>query len=451
MARYFYLLLFLYVLSCSDRGSQGILPGPATKVDELNSKLKNGLGEDSLRFYRQQLLALNKEEMPDSVRAELQYVQFRYLYRLDEKDSAISSLKRATDFSDQGITSDRQALYYRALMNIYYYAGDFLNGLGTAEKMASLLSGTDYKHRALSYNYLQRVNNAMGNYDEALKANSLAKEMFAKAGDTANVMVSQISRAGIYSSQKKVYDALTTLNNLRGEIVRFSPNINYQYYGNLGAIQYGSEDYKGALFSFHKALYYAQLISPRAKKPAVINNYINLSNTYFALNELDSSDAYIDSVFVMGLDNTEYPNQKEALRMKLQLAMKRRGEVDIVIGQLDSVFKYQEKKYDERMNGELLELKESFAKEKLLEEEKRNVELENIQIQRNQYLLLTLLLATLSGVMLIVFFNRQRKFKMEKQNFLLQQRLLRSQMNPHFTFNSLNLIKSEVDKGRVLS
>jgi len=61
-------------------------------------------------------------------------------------------------------------------------------------------------------------------------------------------------------------------------------------------------------------------------------------------------------------------------------------------------------------------------------------------------LLLALLLGAVLIGTLILFFNRQKKFKIEKQNFLLQQRLLRSQMNPHFTFNSLNLIKSEIGK-----
>ncbi|OIQ29444.1 MAG: sensor histidine kinase [Bacteroidetes bacterium MedPE-SWsnd-G2] len=52
---------------------------------------------------------------------------------------------------------------------------------------------------------------------------------------------------------------------------------------------------------------------------------------------------------------------------------------------------------------------------------------------------------TLIGLILISIFlitlNRQRQLKQEKQILTLEQDMLRSQMNPHFIFNSLNSIK----------
>ncbi len=54
-------------------------------------------------------------------------------------------------------------------------------------------------------------------------------------------------------------------------------------------------------------------------------------------------------------------------------------------------------------------------------------------------------LAILFGVILLasipLFINRQRRLKGEKQILTLEQDMLRSQMNPHFIFNSLNSIK----------
>ena len=62
-------------------------------------------------------------------------------------------------------------------------------------------------------------------------------------------------------------------------------------------------------------------------------------------------------------------------------------------------------------------------------------------------LILLLLIAIVIGFLIFNFY-RQRKFKMEQQNFLLHQRLLRSQMNPHFTFNSLSLIKNSIEEDK---
>jgi sensor histidine kinase YesM len=45
-------------------------------------------------------------------------------------------------------------------------------------------------------------------------------------------------------------------------------------------------------------------------------------------------------------------------------------------------------------------------------------------------------------VLLAVVFIRQNKLRNEQQNLLLQQKLFRSQMNPHFIFNSLTSIQN---------
>ena len=41
-------------------------------------------------------------------------------------------------------------------------------------------------------------------------------------------------------------------------------------------------------------------------------------------------------------------------------------------------------------------------------------------------------------------FYRQRRHKFEKQDLQMQQRLLRSQMNPHFMFNTLSAIQNQI-------
>jgi len=45
-----------------------------------------------------------------------------------------------------------------------------------------------------------------------------------------------------------------------------------------------------------------------------------------------------------------------------------------------------------------------------------------------------------------VFYYQRRKLRFEKQSLENQQRLLRSQMNPHFTFNTLYAIQTEMKK-----
>ncbi len=64
--------------------------------------------------------------------------------------------------------------------------------------------------------------------------------------------------------------------------------------------------------------------------------------------------------------------------------------------------------------------------------------LEIEQSRRNQLVVLFGILI-LAGIFIII--NRQRRLKNEKKIITLEQDMLRSQMNPHFIFNSLNSIK----------
>ncbi len=63
------------------------------------------------------------------------------------------------------------------------------------------------------------------------------------------------------------------------------------------------------------------------------------------------------------------------------------------------------------------------------------------KLERNQKLFWFTLFGLVFMAGLILVFNRNQQLKQEKQILTLEQDMLRSQMNPHFIFNSLNSIK----------
>ena len=89
-------------------------------------------------------------------------------------------------------------------------------------------------------------------------------------------------------------------------------------------------------------------------------------------------------------------------------------------------------------------LRIKYETEKLNNENKQyeqQLEIQELQIKENRRNSIVALLGFLlvAGVFLIV--GRQRRLKNEKKIVTLEQDMLRSQMNPHFIFNSLNSIK----------
>jgi tetratricopeptide (TPR) repeat protein len=65
-------------------------------------------------------------------------------------------------------------------------------------------------------------------------------------------------------------------------------------------------------------------------------------------------------------------------------------------------------------------------------------------LRQNRYIAAGSLAVLLILSLIIFLFIRQKKFRTEHQRILLEQKLLRTQMNPHFVFNSLNSIQGFV-------
>src|ERR1043165_6624290 len=83
------------------------------------------------------------------------------------------------------------------------------------------------------------------------------------------------------------------------------------------------------------------------------------------------------------------------------------------------------------------------SENKLLQQEN---EIQALTITNNRYLLMglggLLLLIILSGILIV----KQNRTRSEQRALQMEQKMLRSQMNPHFIFNSLTAIESYIYK-----
>ena len=78
-------------------------------------------------------------------------------------------------------------------------------------------------------------------------------------------------------------------------------------------------------------------------------------------------------------------------------------------------------------------------------------DIQKLQIQKSEiqkYILFISFLLAFFAVIIILLYIRQRRFKIQQKTVLLEQKLLRSQMNPHFIFNSLTAIQSYILKSQ---
>ena len=73
-------------------------------------------------------------------------------------------------------------------------------------------------------------------------------------------------------------------------------------------------------------------------------------------------------------------------------------------------------------------------------------QLNELKIKQTSYLLFGLAVLVIMLVVVFILIFRQNKLKAKQKTILLQQKLLRSQMNPHFIFNALSNISNLIDK-----
>jgi LytS/YehU family sensor histidine kinase len=166
-----------------------------------------------------------------------------------------------------------------------------------------------------------------------------------------------------------------------------------------------------------------------------------LSEVNIILRDTLQARKYLDSIQQLGLENVRDITRKSYFNYRGQLAFLKARNYKGVKSHIDNYVGYLEHNYEEKYTSDLESLKAANENEKRTLAENQRIELENIQ-NENRVLFISLFTALLAALAFFVF--RNRKFKFERLSLQMQQRLLRSQMNPHFTFNTLYAIQSKI-------
>ncbi|WP_243835250.1 tetratricopeptide repeat-containing sensor histidine kinase [Maribacter spongiicola] len=171
--------------------------------------------------------------------------------------------------------------------------------------------------------------------------------------------------------------------------------------------------------------------------------YINLGWALIRLGDYDAAETNLESGLDLATSNEFNSEIAEANKFLSELWIKRD---DYQKGML--YFK-ESRKYEERItnslnlryvNDMILRYESQIRANQLerLAEENESVRLK-LKNNRTMLLIIGIFLILLVGILYILY--RQNQLNAEKKLLTLEQSMLRSQMNPHFLFNSLNSIK----------
>ena len=210
-----------------------------------------------------------------------------------------------------------------------------------------------------------------------------------------------------YSAQGKVEEAESMLYKCYE--MTYQSTSDYQKIrasNNLGRFYYYNGEYKLALQYINKAL---KLASKTKDRTRVRLAFFNLYQIYKELGQAKKALLYHEKFIALrdSLSGDKVMREIESLRAQYETAEKERK-----IAQLTSEKKDQQLNFQRLVGGAII----------------------------------VLLLIGIASIILF-FKNRQKILQAKQESIDLEQRLMRSQMNPHFTFNALGAIQSHLLTG----
>ncbi len=328
--------------------------------------------------------------------AVLYYEKGRYLNNLDKHVEALGSLNHAlVQFEEEG------------------------NQLFTAKTNELLADAHSFLGKEeLAYEYIQKAlkqYEAMGKKrNQASAYNSLSHVQFLR-GDLSGA-------AGLVKEAMKIQNALKDSFGLASA------------YNNLGFIYEKMADPQQAIFYYQMAVNIKRELSPFSSIAL-----INLAAVYNDIGFKSEANSLLLEALAGEKNNNNLTAQREIYDALLRIAI---GQEDT-----ENSFLYIHKKDSVSTIQGIIENEEKLSLvEKQYDLAVRDKELEQVVKinNKNKIIFVVSFAMFFLGGLLLFFKNRNKELILTQDKLRLEQKVLRSQMNPHFIFNALSAIQNSL-------
>ena len=436
-----FILLFL-VISCSK--TDDTLSLKIQKITDLQKKAKFPINPLSFDYLKSadSIIATSKK-LPDSVIIENIFSK-GYCHRLNGKlDSAKTFLHRAIDMIDSSNVRKRDLTYYRHLWETDLVLEDYGDVVSSAHKFIKLLDREkNYGDLQYAYNVLERVNLGLKNYEKALLYNDSVQRVAFASSSKEMSYITSFSRARILNQVNQTDKGFQLLDSVSTTLE--GNDVKRQFYRDFGILHYHNQNYSKAIENYKKSLFYLKKIPEseiEGRDQELLEAYLNITEGYAELKDFNTATKYIDSASTYININTSFDYISFVGELRLKLGFLNSKSIENILDDYYTLVNNQHKIHEKKIEDELYALKLANEKEKELLSENKQREISNLKLQAwFVFVLILIVLLTIIGLL----FYRQKRLRFERNDLLLQQRLLRSQMNPHFTFNALYAIKNHI-------
>lgn len=327
--------------------------------------------------------------------------------------------------------------------------------------IAALKIAEEQKNKKRQVSLLINLAAAFGEFEKIEKARhylELAIPVAEEIKDLYSLSTIYINMGNYYKNKNHPDSALLYYSQARQilEETRRAHSLVFCYM-NIGEIYSLKDDFEKAFTTFEQALALADKSEMKILKAMILFNigdlYYRKKNYQTAIKYYEKSNSIARSEHAKDIIADSYYGLFDACE---QLGDWRNS---LEYHKLYTSFK--DSIFNESSNARILELETRYESEKKgaeIELLKKTEEIQAREISRQR--MRTNMIMVVSGLIFILgllLFNRyklkqrQRQTELGKKNIEIEQRLLRSQMNPHFIFNSLNSIQSYISSNNTFT
>lgn len=426
----------------SDSAKIDFLLNSAWKLMEKDAKLALAYSEDAL---------LKAESIKNNKRIAKALINIGFaFYHQSDYVKAIEYHKRANMHSNKYKLQSQLSSSFLALGLDYERLGNFTESMKYAIKASKIYDeGNNKKGLASCY-----INIGLLNYN--FNRDSTAIEYFLKGLEQYLLLKDSFQIA-------LCYDNLSSVNY---RIKRYELSLDYALksldlkkrtndssgivfcFINIANAYYAKKNYVSSLNYLTSA---EKLINGSTDKKVASLIYLNISNSYYYLHDKANASHYLSKGLTLAKENRSVEN---ILLGYSTLAQRFEDEKDFKNAykyfKLHSEFK--DSIFDIEKNKQLSEIQTKFeTSQKVNEineltlrskELKQENQIQDLKLSKNRYLILILVSIIFIVIVLGYLIISQNKLKAIQAKTEVEQKLFRSQMNPHFIFNSLTAIQN---------
>jgi len=387
----------------------------------------------------------SQSNIADSLRTKNAYFFGEYFTKLGILDSSVFYYQKTVDLVQDPITFKKGRYYYFNAVEAYTNIGKFGDGVAIAQSYLKRIDEKDNNLKALGYLMLTKTYSKLEDGNKALETNQKQINALILAKDSLYLYSALMDKAKLlYFNQKNKLASYRLLDSL----IQIEDKLNLDnrrvLYGNYGVYKYYDNDFPKANEFYLRSLEVKKKMFTSSDKNFLLaTSYANLAEVSIQLKQYLNARAYLDTISRIGIHNIPKHLRKSVLRYEMRLANVTNQDLNRIFQIQDTLSKYQGLTYQDKVQNELVALKKANDNERKILKQKLETERKNTQLKSSLlWVGFITSIALLSGL----FLYFKRKIKFERTSLQLQQRLLRSQMKPHFTFNTLSAIQHQVKK-----